>query len=77
MKTYEQFFSDVKESVLKRLTRFGISEEELEKYLKSEEVQIKGQYRHYSEDKPKNDMHPDSYYSSCVESVSMCLEYCY
>ena len=77
LRSYEQFFKDVRESVKNRLARFGISEDELNKYLESEEDQIKSQYRHYSGDKPKNEMGPDSYYSSCVEAVSMCLEYCY
>lgn len=77
MKEYGEFYNAVRESLKSRLACFGPTDEEFEKYLKSEEEQIKGEYRHYSEDPVPDGMTPDAFFKSCVESIAMCLEYCY
>ena len=77
MANYSQFYDAVRENVKKRLARFGDPEEALDTFLKEEEEQIKGEYRHYSESDIPDGMTPDSFLNSCVEGISMCLEYCY
>lgn len=77
MASYSQFYDAVRESVMKRVARFGDPESTIDEFLKTEEGQIKGEYRHYSEDAAPDGMTQDAYFESCVEAIAMCLEYCY
>ena len=75
--SYADFRHAVKESLKRRLAVWELSDDKLEKYMEQEEQQIKGEYRHYSEGDIPDGMTPESFLKSCVEGVSMCLEYCY
>ena len=77
MASYSQFCNAVTESVKKRVARFGDPESKVDEFLKEEESQIMGEYRHYSEGPVPDGMTKDAYFQSCVEGIAMCLEYCY
>lgn len=74
---YSEFRELVKAELRKRLACFEPTDEDFENFLKAEEDQIKGEYRHYSEDPLPDGMTPEAFYKSCVASIAMCLEYCY
>ena len=77
MATYSQFYDAVRENVKQRVARFGEPEAVVDEFLKAEEEQIKGEYRHYTEDGVPDGMTPEAFLKSCIESISYCLEMCF
>lgn len=75
--SYEAFRRLVREEMKGRLSRFDISEQELDAYLEKEEEQIKGAYKGYLNPE-ENDTREDRVrFEVGASTVSMCLEYCY
>ena len=76
MVSYAQFFDLVKKSLSRNLASYELTPEEIDQYMKTEEKQVQGAYKGYSQGCPDG-MTWEAHLKSSVSGVAMCLEYCY
>lgn len=75
--TYEAFYNSVWKEVKKRLSCFELTDEEVDNYIQKEEDQIKSAYSGFLRKNANDARSDEARFVSAVNTVAMCLEYCY